>query len=795
MDEQKPAVFPLDIATLIATNRFADRFSYSTYFVPVLITFKDDGTDKDTPILTFPQRAGLARFQGKLADRGQLRTWLTNVGLPKLAERNQFQIVANPPATLAAPAPTAPGTPVAPGTPGPGHVGAPPVVGLPPKSDAVVPPKIGEIGPGTNVSTPGTSIDQGQDLLLTLIQSEIGYLFLDRTRIRPKGFAVGEHIYSLSLTPAEEVTLEQKTYSKRTVTMEEANESEQTLDLELASTLTSELNESMDRTQTLTDKWGLSASHTGSYKSPEFYWGSFNASHTVGYTKDVTSASSETARRSLKDTQSTSSKISAKYRSLHKTTFSLKTETGFETSSKRVIRNPNRFTPVDYHFFKILRVVELARERYGTLLCWAPYIKDPAAQFFSRLKAGKAQIIADAESKLPEEPQAPVKPGGPQTQTQRQSSDQVEADKWGWTGDMSADFTLSIAIPQGWSWDRNTADVTGSLKTSTVNVSKGVSASVVGDPWVEDGQLKVIVHVGCKTSYDRGDVGKSSHIYLMVSATFTQTSSDPVADANYNTAFADYVTRHKDWEDSVAKARADAATAADTWEQTMLDGSNPVNELVNRLITEHFAIDVRDEGAEIDLWQRIFQWDGASYVLFPGWWSDQPIRDPLGDPGSFFNASWARLFLPIREGMETTALRWIYSKTSQVPLEPGFEQAVDAVIKDLNAYRAANFSTTSTAGATSGDCPTLTEHYVCLGRWEDTLPTDGTHVEVTQSASLSIDSFAKQDLEDTAALRGVVLDSRKQDVEIKKKAVGGITGAPTVEVKIRTDAPPETSNS
>ena len=68
------------------------------------------------------------------------------------------------------------------------------------------------------------------------------------------------------------------------------------------------------------------------------------------------------------------------------------------------------------------------------------------------------------------------------------------------------------------------------------------------------------------------------------------------------------------------------------------------------------------------------------------------------------------------------------------------------------------------------------------------MPTDGTHIEVTQSASLSIDSFAQKDLEDTAALRDAVLASRKLDSEIKRKATDKIKDAPTVEVKIRTDA-------
>src|SRR4051812_39922237 len=41
-------------------------------------------------------------------------------------------------------------------------------------------------------------------VLEALLQSEIGWLFLDRTRIRPRGWVLGEHLQTLSLAPGEE---------------------------------------------------------------------------------------------------------------------------------------------------------------------------------------------------------------------------------------------------------------------------------------------------------------------------------------------------------------------------------------------------------------------------------------------------------------------------------------------------------------------------------------------------------------------------------------------------------------
>jgi hypothetical protein len=58
-----------------------------------------------------------------------------------------------------------------------------------------------------------------------------------------------------------------------------------------------------------------------------------------------------TTTGSVKTTQTSSSKITSKYRSQHKTTFTVSTENRFESTSKRVIRNPNPFTPIDLLYF------------------------------------------------------------------------------------------------------------------------------------------------------------------------------------------------------------------------------------------------------------------------------------------------------------------------------------------------------------------------------------------------------------------------------------------------------------
>ena len=80
---------------------------------------------------------------------------------------------------------------------------------------------------------------------------------------------------------------------------------------------------------------------------------------------------------------------------------------------------------------------------------------------------------------------------------------------------------------------------------------------------------------------------------------------------------------------------------------------------MSQVIERNFPASVRDERWEIDYWQRIFDWERASYDAYPSWWSRSSPRDPELDPSDFVNASWAELYLPVRPGLELAALRWI----------------------------------------------------------------------------------------------------------------------------------------
>jgi hypothetical protein len=737
------------------TSGYSDRFVYSNYFTPLLVTFGDNRT----PVLPFyviQQLLEVANYN--IVNHDQLRHILDEIGYGELWSRNAMDQAQE-------------------------------------RWRKSVPPLSGPGAfPIAKIEKRPTVLSrQDAELIAGLLQSEVGLVFLDRTRIRPVGFALGEHIYALGLAPDEEVTLEQKTFTKRQLTLEEQNEQEKQFDIEFSNTLSTELQEGFERQRSQSDSWGLSASHTGQYSSPaNLPWGQINASHTIGITNDVTNASQQTARRSVKDGQTVSSKVSAKYRAQHKTTFRLVIESGFEATSKRTIRNPNRTTPVTLHYFKVLQRLQILQERYGVRLCWAPSIKDPAMTFVDKIRKGRQAIIDEAMRKLPMPPVEP-KPStnaGAPTTTNRETkfivSPVMVADKWGLSGDMSYDYDVDIPFDPGWSWDGQVALIKNSINVITKRDQEHVTRELVGSPYptVDGGgnrALRVRIHIGARPWF--GGPG----ISFQVSAMFFKdvTIAGQIAeDTKYNADLTAFRTALSQWTENRDAARTAAQAAGDAFEKQLVDGLSPVNEMISQLIEQHFPTRVRDECWEIDYWQRIFDWERASFVAYPSWWSAAETRNPVLDPSDFINASWAKLYLPVRVGMERLALRWIFGKAVVVPLASEVENRFDVIVNDLRTFRQKVLGAPEEVVELTEACQEAKESFYCLAKWSELMPTDGTHVEIVQGLTSAADPITAQEVKDAAELRAALLESEKRSAKLKDKAYDQMTQPATVGVEI-----------
>ncbi|WCN79559.1 hypothetical protein [Micromonospora sp. LH3U1] len=736
-----------DLATLGFSTAHSDRYVYSNYFVPVQLTF-DDG---ETPLLPFYVKQALieaTRYGGISNDR--LPHLLKELGLSGLWKANDMDA-----------------------------------------AEAALPGQDSGMTNREPSARRQTLLgDQEAEFIAGLLQSDVGIAFLDRTRIRPVGFALGEHVYALALAPGEEAVLEQRTYTKRELTLEEQNETEQQTDVELTSALTTELQEGFERQKSLTDTWGLNASHTGQYTSPTGVWGTFNASHTIGYTRSVTAASQETSRRAVKDSQTATSKVAARYRTQHKTDFKLVSETGMESTSKRTVRNPNRVTPITLHYFKVLQRLELAHERYGARVCWAPTVKDPALAFAKKITDGRQRIRDNALAALPTMPVKPVRPapGVPAAvETRTIYSPVVTLDKWGFTGDMSADYDIDVAFDSGWEWDGDLETIRQNLTLITRRPPSGIAARVVGVPVVTDanGQpaLRVRIHVGAASWL----AGPGADVQLAAGFRRTPTMVDQNADdAAYNALVAGYLTDLQAWQDDRDAELAAAAEAGDEFEARLRAGFSPVNEMVSQIVEAHFPASVRDEAWEIDFWHRVFDWERASFVSYPGWWSAGDARAPERDPGDFLNASWAKLYLPVRAGMELAALRWIFGKAVATRLAPAVEQQLAAFVDELAAFRTNHLGTGDEMPDLTSECQEVPERVYCLAKWAELMPTDGTHLEVVQGATTAADAVTSKEITDAEALRAALLDGELQTNRLKTKAYDQMTEAADVDIHLGT---------
>jgi hypothetical protein len=197
---------------------------------------------------------------------------------------------------------------------------------------------------------------------------------------------------------------------------------------------------------------------------------------------------------------------------------------------------------------------------------------------------------------------------------------------------------------------------------------------------------------------------------------------------------------------------------------------------------------------EADFLEDVFDWKEADIRLYAGWWSGHELRDPSRPADNFINAAWARLYLPIKVSAEGPALRWIYDRVTSGSGSVSTEALITSIMSDLNDYRITNFGSADeiVVGTPSVDCPQVTRPYLCLGQWDDVIPTDGTHLEVMQATSTAADDYSRSLLDDSAALRAQQIERGIRENALRQKAeTDGLGDMRThVDLSIGNDEPP-----
>jgi len=559
--------------------------------------------------------------------------------------------------------------------------------------------------------------------------SDVGTMFLDRTRERPQGVTIGEEVYFLPLSPGEEVISEQRAFTKRQIAYEDMNEEEAQKEMEFSSTLSTELQEGLQRENSKSSSSGFTAGGQIGVGPPVA-----NLGLNVGVSNNTAEADNATRSHSTKSAFQSTSRLAAKYRGLHRITFKISTESGFESTSKRVQRNPARFTSNTLACFKIMRKVALRQERYGVRLCWAPTVRDPGWGLRDRIRKGRERITKDiwATVVVPPKPPAPTRADVP-AQTVRSAPKKIT--RWDIGGGTDITEEISIQAPAGLVWDRDAAFVKSGLGFIT-GMRRNREIIPLEEPRFEGDTVKILVRVKVdartiQNTYIESDPASEwTDVFIEGRANFVP---DPAAgSAAFQKEWDDYVVKLNTWQADLStleqRTRARIAAAADTWERELRNATSDLSELTSSLVGSLLPAGLRDEPQEVDLWRELFDWSSVSYELVPGWWNGAQLNYPLEPAESIVNASWARIYLPVSVGAEDSALKWLYGTRLT-------DKAREGVVKDIQEYRTKHFGKEELQTHDEKCGPRIDARSIHLGSWPELLPTDGTHIEILRGST------------------------------------------------------------
>ncbi|MGD2206928.1 MAG: hypothetical protein PVH17_09130 [Anaerolineae bacterium] len=590
--------------------------------------------------------------------------------------------------------------------------------------------------------------------------SEIGYLFLDRTRVRPAGFALGEHLYTLGLAPGEEIVLEQKSSRKETVAFEESLEREFLNKMEWE-TERSRTDESTESEQIATD----TDTHIGGKASVQPKGGKLPVDGNLGVDAagDFSTAVDLSEERTTTLTRTSSQRISNELRSTHKTSFKVSTEASFETLSRRVIRNPNETTPLTLHYFKVMQRLQLQQERFGVRLCWAPFVPKPGASLNYRIEELRKKLEDDAIAQL-QLPPAPTPPK-PDMQPEWIEGNPETVAFWGNVA-FSAAFSyselrlLKVSIPDDTVY-------TGRLRVKHQPVLPGIhvrlDADTINQGKNQEGEIEAEVLV-----YKSPGWTFYQAITIWLEAEVLRTLPSYTEDLEYQNLLEQH---NAVIGAEISAARQKARQEAEPAVRQLITQADIRSELLARVI-QYLGSIIEGEG-DVEFWDRLIDFENIGYVLYPSYWSDDPVPFPEYGPTHILNASWARVYLPIRS----------------VPAAPGKtneEKFLHQLYRPLESVWMTQQEFNQLAFRVTNDLFGKQQEFAANGpksvgdSWIETVPTDGTHVEAVLGATTAADDVTERRVEVAAAIEEARREAILIDNSLKSRVVDPISGQVTI---------------
>lgn len=198
-----------------------------------------------------------------------------------------------------------------------------------------------------------TGVEQGA--YVDVVHWDLGIMLNYRQDWSPTGYGLGELVYTMSLLPNEELTLEVKTWEtdKRMEEKETALEDRNTSDIGSTSSSSSELT---DKTE--------SKEHTYVDAKAGYSGFGFSASVSAGWSQDVATMNQQIGKQAQERTQ----KASSEQKSSQKVKMSVSRESGSESKTTRRLKNINQAHTLNASFFQVLQEYKVTLRLVDALL-------------------------------------------------------------------------------------------------------------------------------------------------------------------------------------------------------------------------------------------------------------------------------------------------------------------------------------------------------------------------------------------------------------------------------------------
>jgi hypothetical protein len=549
----------------------------------------------------------------------------------------------------------------------------------------------------------------------------VGYLHLERLSFTPAGIERGELVYSVPLSPGEEVNIAHKEWSntseefQRIVTDYLEDYSEEGV------TEKSELAESINSQTQHTSAFNASVTASGDF------WG-VHISTSLGYNTSDSASKSEQLSRN-KTTEITN-KASSRVKKEHKISFTVASAAGTEDQKIQKIKNPfpNRPTRVDY--YQLIRKWKVDLYRYGVRLTLDLVISEPGKELLSKIieiyNLRKELELPLNFDLVPED--ISLDPSSDKYYTKVASDKKVSITKSTPPAIRKTNLTERTFH---WAQEKKY----GGWETVEVTVDEGyqveeshivVSFEVGTEPWSIWGfdvtRVKQPLFFQDSNGYpDPSSAGKPDPIpytgwngrtdKLVVLISFDDVNTLQIVIVNdlrlqdkivmewqqkiwkeiYDGVQAKYYEDHQKLKEKLARLEEELGA------QDALSLRKKEREEVMRCVLVYLGLppqNYRQNSRAIKLLHHGIEWENMLYILYPYFWAkeeDWEFKKSLDHPDlthrAFLKAGCARVVLTIRPGYEDALLMFV--NTAQIeglPPSPYLE-----IGEEFKAYASANY--------------------------------------------------------------------------------------------------------